>query len=69
MYRNIEDFKFHHYTDGLKIFIGSCRTDEFLNLLNKIVSRDFNQITLGEIWCADDLLKSFEENINTLNED
>ena len=69
MYPSINDFKFCHLRDGLKIYIGSCRTDEFIRLLQKVVDRDFDQITLGEIWCVDDLLKSFEENINTLDED
>ena len=68
MYTNIDDFKFHHYKDGLKIFIGSYRIDEFIRLLQKVVDRDFDQLTLGEIWCADDLLTSFEQNIKTLKE-
>lgn len=66
--RNSEDFGFCHYRDGVKIFISDFRQDDFFNLLQKIVDGDFNQITTGEIWTAEDILKGFQENIDTLQE-
>ena len=66
--RNSEDFGFRHYRDGIKIFIDDFRQDDFFNLLQKIVDGDFNQITTGEIWTAEDILKGYQENIDTLQE-
>lgn len=66
--RNLEDFAFRHYRDGVKIFIGDFRQDDFFNLLQKIVNHDFEKIVMGEIWVAEDLLASYRENIDTLQE-
>lgn len=66
--RNPDDFKFCHYRDGVKIFIGDFRQDDFFNLLQKIVDGDFEKIVMGEIWVAEDLLTSYRENIDTLQE-
>ena len=62
--KNSEDFRFGFYRDGVKIFIGDFRQDDFFNLLQKIVDGNFDQITTGEIWCADDLLKGYQKNID-----
>ena len=66
--RNFEDFGFFHYQDGVKIFIGDFRQDDFFSLLQKIVDGEFNRITTGEIWTAEDILKGYQENENTLQE-
>ena len=66
--KNSEDFKFCHYRDGIKIFIGDFRQDEFFNLLQKIKDGAFDQITTGEIWCVEDLLSGYQENIDTLED-
>lgn len=66
--RNQDDFGFYHYRDGVKIFIGDFRQDDFFNLLRKIVDHDFEKIVMGEIWVAEDLLTGYQENINTLKE-
>lgn len=62
-YPNTDNFRFeeNYYDGNLKIFIGSMRTNEFLNLLEKIKERDFEQITIGEIYLVQDLLQSFNE--------
>lgn len=62
-YPNTDNFRFeeNHYDGNLKIFIGSMRTNEFLNLLEKIKERDFERITIGEIYLVQDLLQSFNE--------
>ena len=66
--RNPEDFQFRHFRDGVKIFIGDFRQDDFFNLLQKIVNGEFEKIIMAEIWVAEDLLTSYRENINTLQE-
>ena len=66
--KNCDDFGFLHFRDGVTIFIGDYRQDDFFNLLQKIVDGDFDQITTGEVWTAEDLLKGYQENIDTLLE-
>lgn len=63
--KNCDDFNFCHYRDGVKIFIRDFRIDEFISLLKKIKDGDFNQITTGEIWCAEDILEGYQQNIDT----
>ena len=65
---NKNNFQFHHFRDGVKIFIGDFRQNDFFNLLQKIVDGEFDKIIMGEIWVAEDLLTSYRENINTLKE-
>lgn len=65
---NRNDFQFRHYRDGVKIFIGDFRQNDFFNLLQKIIDHDFERIVMGEIWVAEDLLSSYQKNINTLKE-
>lgn len=66
--QNQDDFAFTHFRDGVKIFIGDFRQNEFFNLLEKIKDGAFDQITTGEIWCVEDLLNGYKENINSMEE-
>lgn len=66
--KNDEDFRFCHYRDGIKIFIGDFRIDEFFSLLQKIKDGEFNQITTGEIWVAEDILTGYQKNIDTMED-
>lgn len=56
------NFAWHYSLDGIRIFIGRCRESEFMNLLQKVVARDFDELTLGELWTAEDLLKTLQDN-------
>lgn len=43
------------------ITLGAWRTNEFFNLLEKIHAKEFDRLTLGEIWLVSDLLDAIHE--------
>lgn len=44
-----------------RITLGEWRTNEFLNLLQKIHDKEFDRLTLGERWLVADLLDSIHD--------
>lgn len=53
----------HFSNDGGNWYItlGAWRTAEFQRLLEKINTRDFDRLTLGELWLVSDLLDSIHD--------
>ena len=43
------------------IILGAWRTNEFLNLLEKLHTKEFDRITLGEMWLVSDLLDAIHK--------
>lgn len=43
------------------ITLGAWRTNEFLHLLEKIHGKEFDRLTLGELWLVSDLLDSIHD--------
>lgn len=43
------------------ITLGAWRTNEFLHLLEKLHAKEFDRLTLGEMWLVSDLLDAIYE--------
>lgn len=57
----VEDESMNRDNTEWRVILGAWRTNEFLNLLEKIHEKEFDRLTLGELWLVSDLLDSIHE--------
>lgn len=43
------------------ITLGAWRTNEFFHLLEKLHAKEFDRLTIGELWLVSDLLDAIHE--------